>query len=143
MAKQEATAEVKALAEEFSQTAQKTVEPKPQDVINAAKNYFVAKRIMAAENCQGISLNCLDLVQTRRIPCPPCMAWLTLNDEGQRRLLRVRLERGDFVAAVFVAGRPAGLHARPRGEHGQRHPDGRRIARRPRSSAASTSLPCR
>jgi hypothetical protein len=82
LAKQEVTAEVKALAEKFSQTAQKTVEPKPQDVINAAKNYFVAKRIMAAENCQGISLNCLGLVQTRLIPCPPCMAWLTLNDEG-------------------------------------------------------------
>jgi hypothetical protein len=81
LAKQEVTAEVKALAEQFSRTAQKTVEPKPADVINAAKNYFVAKRIMAAENCEGISLNCLDLVQTRRIPCPPCMAWQTLNDE--------------------------------------------------------------
>jgi L-fucose isomerase-like protein len=51
-------------------------------VLNAAKNYFVAKRIMAAENCQGISLNCLRLVETRRIPCPPCMAWQKLNDEG-------------------------------------------------------------
>jgi hypothetical protein len=82
LAKQEVTAEVKVLAEKFSTTAQKTIEPKPQDVINAAKNYFVAKRIMAAEKCQGISLNCLGLVQTRRIPCPPCMAWLKLNDEG-------------------------------------------------------------
>ena len=62
LAKLEATDEVKALAEEFSRTAQKTVEPKPQDVLNAAKTYFVAKRIMAAENCQGISLNCLGLV---------------------------------------------------------------------------------
>jgi hypothetical protein len=82
LAKQEATDEVRSLAAEFSQKAQRTVEPKPQDVINAARNYFVAKRIMAAENCQGISLNCLELVQTRRIPCPPCMAWLKLNDEG-------------------------------------------------------------
>ncbi len=82
LAKQEVTDEVKALAEEFSKTAKKTIEPKPQDVLNAAKNYYVAKRIMAAEKCQGISLNCLDLVQTRRIACPPCMAWLKLNDEG-------------------------------------------------------------
>ena len=82
LAKQEATGEVKALAEAFAKTARKTVEPKPQDVVNAAKNYFVAKRIMAAENCQGISLNCLGLVGERRIPCPPCMAWQRLNDEG-------------------------------------------------------------
>ena len=76
------TDEVRALAEEFTRTAQKIVEPKPEDVINAAKTYFVARRIMAAENCQGISLNCLDLIHTKRIPCPPCMAWQRLNNEG-------------------------------------------------------------
>ena len=81
LAKLEETAEVKALAAEFTQTAKKIVEPKPEDVINSAKNYFVAKRIMAAENCQGISLNCLGLIGARKIPCPPCMAWLKLNDE--------------------------------------------------------------
>jgi len=82
LAKQDATDEVKALAAEFSGTAKKAVEPSAEDVLNAAKNYFVAKRIMAAENCQGISLNCLGLIGARRIPCPPCMAWLKLNDEG-------------------------------------------------------------
>ena len=51
-------------------------------MINAAKTYVVAKRIMAAENCQGISLNCLGLIGKRLIPCPPCMAWQTLNDEA-------------------------------------------------------------
>jgi len=75
------SAEVKALAHEFTRTAKKTVEPNAQDVLNSAKNYFVAKRIMAAENCQGISLNCLGLIGERKIPCPPCMAWLKLNDE--------------------------------------------------------------
>jgi hypothetical protein len=80
--KTEVTDEVRAIAESFKKQAQKVVEPKPDDIINAAKNYVIAKRIMAAENCQGISLNCLGLVQTRKIPCPPCMAWLKLNDEG-------------------------------------------------------------
>jgi hypothetical protein len=79
--KLEVTAEVQALADELTQTATKIVEPKPADVLNAAKNYFVARRIMAAENCQGISLNCLELVRSRRIPCPPCMAWQKLNNE--------------------------------------------------------------
>jgi hypothetical protein len=82
LAKQETTDEVRALAEEWTKAAKRVVEPKPQDVINAARNYFVAKRIMAAEDCQGISLNCLDLVANRKIPCPPCMAWQRLNDEG-------------------------------------------------------------
>jgi hypothetical protein len=82
LAKLAVTPEVKALAEKFNKNAQKTVEPKPSDVINAAKAYFVAKKLMAEEKCQGISLNCLGLVGARQIPCPPCMAWLTFNDEG-------------------------------------------------------------
>ncbi len=81
-AKQEATGEVMALADEFTRTAKKIIEPKPQDVVNAAKTYFVAKRIMAAENCQGISFNCLDLIHKLKIPCPPCMGYLKLRDEG-------------------------------------------------------------
>jgi len=81
-AKLEVSDEIKALAARFAKTAKKIVEPKPEDVLNAAKNYFIAKRIMAAEKCNGISLNCLGLVQSRRIPCPPCMAWQTLNNEG-------------------------------------------------------------
>lgn len=82
LAKQEATPEVKQLADEFAKTAEKIVEPKPQDLINAAKAYFVGKKIMADEKCHGISLNCLGLIGERKIPCPPCMAWLKLNDEG-------------------------------------------------------------
>jgi hypothetical protein len=80
--KAETTDEMKAIADYYSKSARKIIEPKPQDVLNAAKNYVIAKRIMAAENCQGISLNCLGLVKDRRIPCPPCIAWLRLNDEG-------------------------------------------------------------
>ncbi|UCG59758.1 MAG: hypothetical protein JSU70_09610 [Phycisphaerales bacterium] len=74
--------EVRAIASYYADNAKKIVEPNRQDILNAAKNYFVAKRIMAAENCHGISVDCLPLVQNRQIPCPPCIAWLRLNDEG-------------------------------------------------------------
>lgn len=80
--KAEATDEVRALADQYAKQAKAIREPKPEDILNAAKNYFVAKRIMAAENCDGISLNCLDLVRHQSIPCAPCMAWMQLNDEG-------------------------------------------------------------
>ncbi|MBN2581186.1 MAG: hypothetical protein JXB10_19550 [Pirellulales bacterium] len=82
LSRTETTAEVRAMADALKKQAKKIVEPKPQDITNAAKNYFVAKKILAAENCHGISLNCLGLVSDRLIPCPPCMAWQMLNDEG-------------------------------------------------------------
>ena len=80
--KAETTDEVRALADYYTKQAKEIREPKPEDILNAAKTYFVAKRIMAAEECDGISLNCLDLVRHKRIPCAPCIAWSKLNDEG-------------------------------------------------------------
>ena len=80
--KVEETDQVRAIADYYTKNAKKIVEPTKQDILNAAKNYIAAKRIMEAENCQGISVDCLPLVESRLIPCPPCIAWLKLNDEG-------------------------------------------------------------
>jgi hypothetical protein len=80
--KVEETDQVRAIADYYTKNAKKIVEPTKQDILNAAKNYIAAKRIMEAESCQGISVDCLPLVESRLIPCPPCIAWLRLNDEG-------------------------------------------------------------
>jgi len=76
------TDQVRAIADYYTKNAKKIVEPSQQDILNAAKNYVLARQIMAEENCQGISLDCLGLVGSRQIQCPPCIAWLRLNDEG-------------------------------------------------------------
>jgi len=76
------TKEVRAIAEYYTKKAKKIVEPNRQDILNAAKNYVLARHLMAAENCDGISVDCLPLVRDRLIPCPPCIAWSRLNDEG-------------------------------------------------------------
>ncbi|MDH4240500.1 MAG: hypothetical protein OEW48_13145 [Phycisphaerae bacterium] len=80
--KAETTDEMREIANHYAKGSEKIVEPNKQDILNSAKNYVVAKRIMAAENCQGISMDCLGLIGSRQIPCPPCMAWLQLNNEG-------------------------------------------------------------
>jgi len=80
--KTDTTDEMRAIADYYTREAKMVVEPKPQDILNAAKNYVIAKRLMAAENCHGISVDCLPLVRDLKIPCPPCIAWLRLNDEG-------------------------------------------------------------
>jgi hypothetical protein len=76
------TDEMREIANYYAKGSEKIVEPNKQDILNSAKNYVVAKKIMAAENCQGISMDCLGLIGSRQIPCPPCMAWLQLNNEG-------------------------------------------------------------
>lgn len=76
------TKEVRALADYYSKNARKIVEPKRQDVLNSVRNYVLARKLMAQEKCDGISVDCLPLVQQHLLPAPPCMAWLRLNDEG-------------------------------------------------------------
>ena len=82
IAKTETTDAMRELADYYAKHAKEVREPKPEDMLNAARNYFVAKRIMAAEDCDGISLDCLGLVRNRRIACAPCIAWMKINDEG-------------------------------------------------------------
>jgi hypothetical protein len=80
--KTETDSRIVSLANYYARQAGKTVEPNRQDILNSAKNYFVARKLMAAEGCHGISVDCLPLMRDLKIPCPPCMAWLRLNDEG-------------------------------------------------------------
>jgi hypothetical protein len=80
--KVEATDEVKAVADYYAKEAEKIVEPNKEDILNAAKGYFTCRRIIEQEKCQGISIDCLGLIGSRQIPCPPCIAFSRLLDEG-------------------------------------------------------------
>ena len=69
LAKVDTTDQMQAIAAYYAKEAKKIVEPKPEDVLSAAKNYVVARRIMAAEKCQGISVDCYPLLNERRVAC--------------------------------------------------------------------------
>ena len=99
--------EVRSLADYYTKHAKKIVEPSKRDILNSVKNYVLARKLMAEENCQGISVDCLPLVRDRLIPAPPCIAWLRLNDEGS-----VGACEADWNAAIsmrltsYLFGRP-------------------------------------
>lgn len=78
----ETSDEIRAIADYYMKEAKKIVEPSKEDIVEAAKNYVVARKIMADEKCHGISLNCLPLIAGNKVPCGPCLAWSKLNDEG-------------------------------------------------------------
>ena len=79
--KVETTDEVRAMADYYTKNAKKIVEPSKEDILIAAKNYFVCRRLIAAENCQGMSMNCLGPIRAHKIQ-PPCLAFSRLRDEG-------------------------------------------------------------
>ena len=73
--------EMRAIAEYYTKNAKKIVEPTKKDILAAAKNYVVCRNLMAAENCQGFSMDCLGPIGSRLVQ-PPCMAFSKLRDEG-------------------------------------------------------------
>ena len=88
--------EVRAMADLYARNAQSTVEPTPQDMLEAAKMYVVCRRLMDAEHCQGIAVHCLPHVKGKTTP-PPCLAFSRLNDEG-----RVAACQADWPAALSL-----------------------------------------
>ena len=79
--KVDTTDEVRAIAEYYTKEAKKIVEPTKQDILTAVKTYVACRTIMAAENCQGFTMDCLGLIGRRQAP-PPCLAFSRLRDEG-------------------------------------------------------------
>jgi hypothetical protein len=70
------TDEVRRVAELYAKNAQKIIEPSGKDIIEAVKNYVVCRRLMEAERCQGIAIDCLGWKN------PVCLAFSKLRDEG-------------------------------------------------------------
>jgi len=68
--------EVRAMADFYENSAKEIIEPTKADILEAAKNYFVCRRLMEAENCQGITIACLGWEN------PVCLAFSRLRDEG-------------------------------------------------------------
>ena len=93
--KVETTDQMRAIADYYTKEAKKIVEPKPEDILNAAKAYVIIRQIMAADHCQGIAINCLPHVRNNLVPCGPCLAFSKLRDE-----LVVAACEADWNAAI-------------------------------------------
>jgi hypothetical protein len=68
--------EIRSIASSYAKGAERIVEPTRQEILDAAKNYIVCRRLMNAEKCQGISIACLGWTN------PVCLSFSKLLDEG-------------------------------------------------------------
>jgi len=97
----EATPDVRAMAQSYADAANKVVEPSAADLVEAAKNYVAIRRLMEAEQCHGVTIDCLGWRN------PVCVAYSRLLDEGC-----VAACESDVKAAVaqlivgLITGRP-------------------------------------
>lgn len=71
------TAEVRQLAQTWKQNAKEIIEPSEEDLVTAARMYFLNKRILEDEKGDAIMMNCL-----QRGRFLPCMSYMHLRDHG-------------------------------------------------------------
>lgn len=76
------TDEARAIASEMSAGASKIVEPQRSDLLNAARSYMTAKRLLKDEGANAITTDCLGMVAAKVVPTPPCMAASLFQDAG-------------------------------------------------------------
>lgn len=73
---------VLALAKEYQKNAIQILQPTEMDIIDAAKTYYVLKRIIATEHTDALMMDCLPGLRKPHKHCPPCMGFMSLRDEG-------------------------------------------------------------
>ena len=76
------TDEAREIAASMIKGAEKVVEPSEEDVLNAARSYMTAKRLLRDEESNAITTDCLGMVSSRVVPTPPCMAASLFQDAG-------------------------------------------------------------
>lgn len=74
--------EVRQIAQDMAKGAQDVVEPNQQDLLNAARVFTAAKRLMKDEEANAITTDCLGMVTQKTVPTPPCMAASMFQDAG-------------------------------------------------------------
>lgn len=80
--KQDVSPEVRDVASDMRRRAKRIVEPNHNDCLNSARAYVTAKRLMADEQANALSMDCLGMVSAKLMPTPPCMSWAMLMDQG-------------------------------------------------------------
>ena len=74
------TDQMQAMADDYMKRAVKVRDVQRQDVINGARSYFVARKILEQFEGDAITMDCLGALGPTSLSLP-CLAWSRLNDE--------------------------------------------------------------
>ena len=74
--------EVRRVAAAARDAAKSIVEPTWQDILNAARAFTTAKRLLRDEDANALTTDCLGMVSSKVVPTPPCLAASLFQDGG-------------------------------------------------------------
>lgn len=74
--------EAKRLAEEFTRSALRVVEPKPIEIENGLRMHLALKSMLLREKANAFTIDCFGTLAANTLPGYPCICWSKLNDAG-------------------------------------------------------------
>jgi L-fucose isomerase-like protein len=69
-------------AEKWISEALRVVEPSRDEIIKSARMYLALKSILTDNNAQAVTVDCLGLFYTGKLPAYPCLSHFQMNNEG-------------------------------------------------------------
>jgi len=75
------TEEMIEMADDYIRRARRQTGATRQDVINGVRSYYVAGKILEAEQADAITMDCLGALGRIKVSLP-CIAWSRMNDDG-------------------------------------------------------------
>ncbi len=94
-------------AKTWIRNAAKVVEPSEEEIGKSGRMYVGMRDLLAAQNAQGIAVNCLNLFYAGRMPAYPCLGFFQLNNDGLVGACEADLQSAiTMLAMTYLTGRP-------------------------------------
>ncbi|MGB9759655.1 MAG: L-arabinose isomerase family protein [Thermoproteota archaeon] len=98
--------EAEGVAEAWVASAQ-FVEPKKEEIVKSAKMYIAMKNLLEKYDAKGITIDCLGLFYSNKLPAYPCLGYVQLLNDGFIATCEADLDSSITQAVIeFATGRP-------------------------------------
>jgi len=100
--------EAKRCAESWISGAKDVIEPDEDEITRSAKIFLAMREAMSQKNADAITVDCLGLYYSDKLPAYPCLGFFQLNNEGSTGVCEADT-RSTLCQLVFryLTGRPA------------------------------------
>lgn len=99
--------EARKWADKWINEALEMVEPSREEIVKSAKMYLALKKAMEDKGADAVTVDCLGLFYSNKIPAYPCLAFFQLNNEGSSGVCESDLDSTVTQLLMrYLTGRP-------------------------------------
>ena len=100
--------EAEEIADKWIKEAERVVEPARKEIVKSAKIYLALKELMKEHAADAVTVDCLTLVYSGRLPAYPCLAFFQFNNDGYTATCEADIDStATMLLLRYLTGRPS------------------------------------